>query len=159
MQKVAPGDVADLPEPVIAKRITVTRRDEKEECLFKLCSKLIHPTALTLTNPALTTFNIEYRKYLSIKVLRHGWGILTMLHDIGVGALKLLHASNRRTNHWPLPLPAAITFPNFNELPALREAAPKWSCSCLLPRIERVLVSPTSTKCIPLKLFLPLQSY
>jgi len=69
MQKVAPGDVADLPEPVIAKRITVTRRDEKEECLFKLCSKLIHPTALTLTNPALTTFNIEYRKYLSIEVL------------------------------------------------------------------------------------------
>src|SRR5206468_12001997 len=40
-----------------------------------------------------------------------------MLHDVGVGALKLLHASNRRTNHWPLPLPAAITFPNFNELP------------------------------------------
>lgn len=82
MQKAAPGEVADLPEPVLGKRVHVKRAHEKEELMHKLSSKLIHPTALALTSPNETVLNVRYRDYFAIEVVRYGWGILTMLHPI-----------------------------------------------------------------------------
>jgi hypothetical protein len=82
MQKAAPGEVPDLPEAIEGKRVFVKRAHEREELMHKLCSKLIHPTALALTNPRHTVSNENYRTYFAIEAVRYGWGILSMLHDI-----------------------------------------------------------------------------
>ncbi len=82
LKAVAPDEIPDLPEDIPGKRITVKRKGEREEFDFKLCSKLIHPSSLTLTHPELVLQEEQYRKYIAIHVATYGWGILNMFHNI-----------------------------------------------------------------------------
>jgi hypothetical protein len=68
--------------PPVAKRVNLTRIDEKEDLLWKVCSKFIHPTSFVLEAPETTILNEDYRKVFAVKVLYYGWGILEMFHPI-----------------------------------------------------------------------------
>ena len=81
MDKAFPGAVEPL--PVIAgTRLRMERSSDQEEFDFKLCSKLIHPTALMLNHAEETIKNQANKKYLAVQVLFYGWLIATRFHDV-----------------------------------------------------------------------------
>lgn len=81
MDKAFPGAVEPL--PVIAgTRLRMERSSDQEEFDFKLCSKLIHPTALMLNHAEETIKNQANKKYLAVQVLFYGWLIVTRFHDV-----------------------------------------------------------------------------
>jgi hypothetical protein len=82
MDKAFPGAMQPLPITFTSKRIPLDRADDYEEYDFKLCSKLIHPTALMLTHQEDTIGNALYKEYLAIEVLFYAWLIVHMFHDI-----------------------------------------------------------------------------
>jgi hypothetical protein len=81
VNKAFPEEISSLPEPIEGNRVQLNRSDE-EEALFKLCSKLMHPTAIVLTDPDGWIFSSEHRRVLAIHVVKYGWGILNMFHHI-----------------------------------------------------------------------------
>jgi hypothetical protein len=83
MEKAFPGDALDpLPIEVAGKRIKLKRSGGEEDYDFKLCSKLIHPTAFILTHPEATINNQANRKYLAVEVLFYAWLIVSRFHDL-----------------------------------------------------------------------------
>lgn len=80
--KTFPGETEFYNFQPAVKRVRTTRIDDKEEFLYKICSKFIHPTSLVLDSPEATILNEDYRKQFAIKVLYYGWGILEMFHTI-----------------------------------------------------------------------------
>jgi hypothetical protein len=57
-----------LPALVAGKRAELKRDGDIEEYDFKLCSKLIHPTALMLNHPEATISNAAIKEYLAVEV-------------------------------------------------------------------------------------------
>ena len=49
---------------------------------FKLCSKLIHPSALMLNHPEATIRNADSKAYLAVEVLLYAWVIVARFHDL-----------------------------------------------------------------------------
>ncbi|MHB8406418.1 MAG: hypothetical protein ACYDCJ_13455 [Gammaproteobacteria bacterium] len=83
MEKTFPGGaLKPVPTQVAGKRIELKRSGDEEEYDFKLCSKLIHPTALVLTHPELTIINQANREYLAVEVLFYAWLIVSRFHDL-----------------------------------------------------------------------------
>lgn len=82
MDMAFPGALQPLPAQVIGKRIELERSGDKEKYDFKLCSKLIHPTALTLIHPETTTGNQANKEYLAVEVLFYAWLIVSLFHEI-----------------------------------------------------------------------------
>jgi hypothetical protein len=82
LEKAFPGGLEPLPEPIPGKRVRLERCDDEEEAHFALCSKLIHPSSILLNDLDSWLFSPEHRKVLAINVLKYGWCILNMFHDI-----------------------------------------------------------------------------
>ena len=82
MDKAFPGSLQPLPTPMVGKRIELKRSNDEEEYNFKLCSKLIHPSALMLNHPEATINNQGYKEYLSVEVLFYAWLIVNRFHDL-----------------------------------------------------------------------------
>ena len=80
--KAFPNTLPPMPVMTAGKRMDLKRTNDAEEYDFKLCSKLIHPTALMLNHPEQTIGNPAYKKYLGVEVLFYGWLILNRFHDI-----------------------------------------------------------------------------
>lgn len=81
MDKAFPGALPPM-SVVAGKRAELKRTGEKEEYDFKLCSKLIHPTALMLNHPEATITNEANKKYLAVRVLFYAWFIVSRFHDL-----------------------------------------------------------------------------
>ena len=82
MDKAFPGAMLPLPAHIAGKRIELKRNGDNEEYDFKLCSKLIHPTALMLNHPEETIGNAANKEYLSVEVLFYAWLIVHRFHDL-----------------------------------------------------------------------------
>jgi hypothetical protein len=82
MDKAFPGAVAPLPSQVSGKRILLKRTNDEEEYAFKLCSKLIHPSALMLNHPEVTITNEANKEYLAVEVLFYAWWLVSRFHDL-----------------------------------------------------------------------------
>ena len=82
MDKAFPGTMQPLPSTVAGKRFDLKRDGDYEEYDFKLCSKLIHPTALMLNHPEATIGNAANKEYLTVEVLFYAWLIVHRFHDI-----------------------------------------------------------------------------
>lgn len=82
MGKAFPAAPLQPAPPVSGKRITMTRRDDVEQYFYKLCSKLIHPSALMLNHPELTIKSDEYKEQLAVEVLFYAWWLVSRFHDL-----------------------------------------------------------------------------
>ena len=82
MDKAFPGALEPLPIQVAGKRVDLKRTGDEEEYDFKLCSKLIHPTALMLNHPEATITNQANKEYLAVEVLFYAWLIVNRFHDL-----------------------------------------------------------------------------
>lgn len=82
MEKAFPGSLEPLPPLPKGRRIDLTRVDDNEEYNFKLCSKLIHATALTINHPEATVENFNYREYMAVEVLFYAWWIVSRFHEL-----------------------------------------------------------------------------
>jgi hypothetical protein len=66
----------------LGKRQDPPRIGQTVDYDFKLCSKLIHPSALMLNHPELTIRDEDNKAYLAVRVLFYAWVIVTRFHDI-----------------------------------------------------------------------------
>jgi hypothetical protein len=82
MDKAFPGAMQPLPHPIEGNLIKLKRDGDYEEYAFKLCSKLIHPSALLLNHPEATIDNPEYKEYISVEILLYAWSIVYRFHTI-----------------------------------------------------------------------------
>jgi hypothetical protein len=82
MDRAFPGALQPLPAQVTGKRIELEHSGDKEKYDFKLCSKLIHPTALMLIHPETTISNQVNKEYLAVEVLFYAWLIVSLFHEI-----------------------------------------------------------------------------
>jgi len=82
MDKAYPGVMEPLPAKIIGKRVDLSRVDDREAYDYKLCSKLIHPSALLILHPEATIKNALYKEHLAVAVLFYAWYILTRFHEI-----------------------------------------------------------------------------
>ncbi|MDP9127480.1 MAG: hypothetical protein M3N08_04370 [Pseudomonadota bacterium] len=71
-----------LPAVPKAKRVEPPRIGETVEYDFKLCSKLIHPSALMLNHPEMTIRDEGHKPYLAVGVLLYAWAIVSRFHDL-----------------------------------------------------------------------------
>ncbi len=83
MRKAFPtAAFAALPYAPKAKRVEPPRIGEAVDYDFKLCSKLIHPSALMLNHPEMTIRSDDHKAHLRIEVLLYAWVIVTRFHDL-----------------------------------------------------------------------------
>jgi len=82
MMKAYPTEVQPLAVPIPGKLISLTRIDDDEELVYKLCSKLIHTTSLILNSPDESILDTGFRQFLAVQALKYGWGILNIFHNI-----------------------------------------------------------------------------
>jgi hypothetical protein len=82
MRRAFPDDMLIHDVPESEKRLTTKRQNAEEEVLFKLCSKFIHPSALTMYDLQATVLSEDYRQMFALRVVFYGWGILQMFHTI-----------------------------------------------------------------------------
>jgi hypothetical protein len=82
MDKAFPGAMQPLPSGIAGKRVDLKRDGDSEEYDFKLCSKLIHPTALMLNHPEATIDDAANKEYLAVEVLFYAWLIVNRFHDL-----------------------------------------------------------------------------
>ena len=83
MSKAFPGMALTLPSSgKLGKREEPPRIGQTVDYDFKLCSKLIHPSALMLNHPELTIRNEVSKAYLAVRVLLYAWVIVRRFHPI-----------------------------------------------------------------------------
>jgi hypothetical protein len=68
--------------PIKGQRVSVEPSGEKEDLIWKMCSKLIHPTSWVINDLEGTVHSAYHRQVLSIYVLYYGWGIVNIFHQI-----------------------------------------------------------------------------
>src|SRR5579872_4388899 len=77
LEKLVPAGIYKLEVPLPGgKRVPVEPSGETESLIWKMCSKLIHPTSCVINNPEETIHNRFQRQVWSIYVLYYGWGII-----------------------------------------------------------------------------------
>jgi hypothetical protein len=81
-EKAFPGQIPPLAVPVPGKLTRLDRVDDYDEYDFKLCSKLIHPSSLTLNHPEESLKDLNIREYLAVQALFYGWVIIERFHRI-----------------------------------------------------------------------------
>jgi hypothetical protein len=83
LEKLAPPDTYQLETPPVqGKRVTVEPSGAKESLLWKMCSKLIHPSSWVINDLEGTVHNSHQRQILAIYVVYYGWGIINIFHNI-----------------------------------------------------------------------------
>jgi hypothetical protein len=71
-----------LPPNSDGKRIDVTRSGDQEELTWKKASKLIHSSSYVINGFEDTIKNPVNNQFFALQILRYGWGIVTIFHDI-----------------------------------------------------------------------------
>jgi hypothetical protein len=83
LEKLVPPDTYQLEMPPIqGDRVTVAPSGAKESLIWKMCSKLIHPSSWVINDLDGTIHNAFQRQVLAIYVVYYGWGIITIFHNI-----------------------------------------------------------------------------
>jgi hypothetical protein len=83
LEKLAPPGTYQLGMPVVGgKREPVAPSGAQESLLWKICSKLIHPSSWVINNLEGTIRNAFQRQVLATYVLYYAWGIVTIFHHI-----------------------------------------------------------------------------
>jgi hypothetical protein len=82
MDKAYPGVIQPISATITGKRMSFQRSTEMEEYDYKLCSKLIHPSAFLLLHPTESIHNPHFKEHLAVEVLFYAWLILNRFHDI-----------------------------------------------------------------------------
>lgn len=83
LEKCAPPDTYQLEIPPIqGKRLTVAPAGAQESLIWKICSKLIHPTSWVINDLEGTVHSAFQRQVLATYVVYYGWGIITIFHKI-----------------------------------------------------------------------------
>jgi hypothetical protein len=83
MEKCVPPGTYQLGSvPGQGKRVSVEPSDAEEPLLWKMCSKLIHPSSWVINHPADTIHNDFQRRVLSTYVHYYGWGIVSIFHRL-----------------------------------------------------------------------------
>ncbi len=81
--KLVPPDTYQLEMPFTqGKRVTVEPSGPQESLIWKICSKLIHPSSWVINNLDGTIHNAFQRQVLATYILYYGWGIITIFHNI-----------------------------------------------------------------------------
>jgi hypothetical protein len=81
IRKAFPG-ISPLLHAPSEKRKDPPRIGQTVDYDFKLCSKLIHPSALMLNHPELTIRNEDNKAYLAVEILFYAWLIVDRFHNI-----------------------------------------------------------------------------
>jgi hypothetical protein len=63
-------------------RVAVGPSGAEESLIWKICSKLIHPSSWAINDPGGTIHNPHQRQALSTYVVYYGWGIVSIFHRI-----------------------------------------------------------------------------
>jgi hypothetical protein len=83
LEKVVPTGTYQLGNMLATgKRVTVEPSDAEEALLWKICSKLIHPSSWVINHPEDTIHSAYERQVLAVHVLLYGWGIVRIFHTI-----------------------------------------------------------------------------
>lgn len=82
LDKAYPGAIEPLPVEIKGKRVSLDRVDEQEEYDYKLCSKLIYPSALLMLHPSKLLDSTMYKERICVEVLFRGWWIVNRFHDL-----------------------------------------------------------------------------
>lgn len=83
LEKLVPPDTYQLETPLTQeKRVTVIPSNEQESLIWKICSKLIHPSSWVINDINGTIRNAYQRQVLATYVVYYGWGIITIFHKI-----------------------------------------------------------------------------
>lgn len=83
LEKLVPPDTYQFKVPLAqGKRVKIALSGEQESLIWKMCSKLIHPTSWVMTDFEETIHNADMQRALAIYVLYYGWGIIHIFHDI-----------------------------------------------------------------------------
>ena len=83
LEKLVPPDTYQLEMPLIeGKRVTVAPSGAQESLIWKMCSKLIHPSSWVINDLEGTIHNAYQRQVLATYVVYYGWGIITIFHKI-----------------------------------------------------------------------------
>jgi hypothetical protein len=68
--------------PIPGKRIRVEPSGAEEALIWKICSKLIHPSSVVINNLEGTLHSSFQRRALAIHLVHYAWVIITIFHDI-----------------------------------------------------------------------------
>ena len=83
LEKLVPPDTYQLEMLLIeGKRVTVAPSGAQESLIWKMCSKLIHPSSWVINDLEGTIHNAYQRQVLATYVVYYGWGIITIFHKI-----------------------------------------------------------------------------
>jgi hypothetical protein len=83
LEKLVPAGIYQLENMLTkGKRVKVEVSDAEEALIYKMCSKLIHPSSWVINHPADTIHNAYQRQVLAVHVLFYGWGIIRIFHTI-----------------------------------------------------------------------------
>jgi hypothetical protein len=83
LEKCVVPDAYQLEMPLIeGKRVIVAPSGVRESLIWKICSKLIHPTSWVINNLDGTVHDTYQRQVLATYVVYYGWGIITIFHPI-----------------------------------------------------------------------------
>jgi hypothetical protein len=64
------------------KRVSVASSGRQESLIWRMCSKLIHPSFSVINNLEGAIHNAFQRQVLATYVFYYGWEIITIFHDI-----------------------------------------------------------------------------
>ena len=83
LEKLVPPDTYQLEMPLIqGRRVTPEPSGAQESLIWKMCSKLIHPSSWVINDLEGTIHNAYQRQILATYVVYYGWGIITVFHTI-----------------------------------------------------------------------------
>lgn len=71
-----------LPPNSAGKRVDVRPSGDQEELTWKIASKLIHPSSHVINGLENTMNDPSMNQFFALQILRYGWGIVTIFHDI-----------------------------------------------------------------------------
>jgi hypothetical protein len=80
LEKLVPPDTYQLETPLIqGRRVTVEPSGASESLIWKMCSKLIHPSSWVINDLEGTIHNSYQRQVMAIYVVYYGWGIVNII--------------------------------------------------------------------------------
>ena len=71
-----------LPPHSDRKRVDVRRSGDQEELIWKMASKLIHPSSNVINGFENTMNDQANNQFFALQILIYGWGIIAIFHDI-----------------------------------------------------------------------------
>jgi hypothetical protein len=85
LKRLMPVDaetIPHLPPHPDGKRVDVRRSGDQEELIWKMASKLIHPSSNVINGFENTMNDQANNQFFALQILIYGWGIIAIFHDI-----------------------------------------------------------------------------